>query len=130
MRPVGAHRFLLPLALAIAPATARASGFDAPQIGHAQSGPVTADAAAVHWNPGQLGYIDRPELYFGLGLAVGSVGIERERRGQYQYADNLDFAEPIDPADIDPSRTGSDRRVRTTPVGPLFDLFFAIPSLW
>jgi long-chain fatty acid transport protein len=126
---VHAHRILLPLCLALAPRAARASGFDAPQIGHAQSGPVTADAAAVHWNPGQLGYVDRPELYFGLGLAIGSVGVQRERRGQYQYADNLDFAEPIDPADIDPSRTGTDRRVRTTPVGPLFDLFVAIPAI-
>jgi long-chain fatty acid transport protein len=106
---------------------AAASGFDAPALGGGQSSPVSRDAAAVHFNPGQLGYIDRTELDVGAGLIFGSVGYQRERRGQYQYADNFDFSDPVDPADIDPSRTGSTPAVRATPVGPIVDAFLAVP---
>src|SRR5690606_10565404 len=51
------------------------------------------------------------------------------RRGQYQYGDNFDFAEPIDPADLDPSRTGLTEPVRAIPVGPVVDAFVALPVL-
>lgn len=108
---------------------AAASGFDAPSLGHGQSSPVTRDAAAVHWNPGQLGYIDRTELDLGAGLIFGSIGYQRDRRGQYQFADNLDFADPVDPADLDPSRTGTTPAVRATPVGPILDAFVAVPVI-
>ncbi len=106
-----------------------ASGLDAPQVGNGGSSPVTADAAAVHWNPGQLGFLERGSLDFGAGLIVGRIGYERDRRGQYQYSDNFDFSEPIDPADIDPSRTGPTQAVGTTPVGPLVDVFVAAPVI-
>jgi long-chain fatty acid transport protein len=108
---------------------AHASGFDAPNVGSQQSGPVTRDAASVYYNPGQLGYLDRAELSFGAGVIIGKVGYERDRRGAYQFADNLDFAEPIDPADIDPSRTGVAPGVSSTPAGPIVDVFFAIPAI-
>lgn len=108
---------------------AAASGFDAPALGSGQSSPVARDAAAVHYNPGQLGYIDRTELDLGVGLIFGAIGYQRDRRGQYQYADNFDFADPVDPADIDPSRTGLTDPVRATPVGPILDAFVAIPVL-
>jgi long-chain fatty acid transport protein len=108
---------------------AHASGFDAPQVGNAQSGPVTPDAAAVHYNPSQLGWIGQPELGIGGGVVVGSIGYARERRGMYQFEDNLAFAEPIDPADIDRSKTGGAEPVRGTPVGPAFDLFLAVPAI-
>ncbi|MCA9654010.1 MAG: outer membrane protein transport protein [Myxococcales bacterium] len=98
-------------------------------MSHGQSSPVSRDAAAVHYNPGQLGFIDRTELDVGLGLIFGSIGYQRERRGQYQYADNFDFAEPIDPADIDPSRTGLAPAVKATPVGPILDAFVAFPVI-
>lgn len=111
------------------PTQVHASGFDAPQVGNAQSGPVTADAAAVHYNPGQLGWIDRPELGLGGGVIVGAIGYQRERLGAYQYEDNLAFAEPVAPNAIDPSKTGRADRVRATPVGPTFDLFLAIPAI-
>jgi long-chain fatty acid transport protein len=81
----------------------------------------------VHYNPGQLGYIQRTELDAGLGLIFGAVGYQRDRRGQYQYSDNFDFSDPVDPADIDPSRTGSTEPVRATPVGPILDAFVAVP---
>ena len=111
------------------PSQARASGFDAPQVGSAQSGPVVTDAAAVHYNPGQLGWIAQPELSLGGGVIAGAIGYQRDRRGAYQYEDNLAFAEPIDPADLDPSKTGRAQPVRAVPVGPTFDLFFAIPAI-
>lgn len=107
--------------------SAAASGFDAPALGGGQSSPVARDAAAVHFNPGQLGYIDRTELDVGLGLIFGSIGYQRDRRGQYQYSDNLDFSDPVDAADIDPSRTGLAQPVRATPVGPILDAFVAVP---
>lgn len=115
------------LALGSVPRVAAASGFDAPSLGSGQSSPVARDAAAVHFNPGQLGFIDRTELDVGLGLIFGSIGYQRDRRGQYQYADNFDFADPVDPADIDPSRTGITEPVRATPVGPILDAFVAVP---
>lgn len=106
-----------------------ASGFDAPALGGGQSSPVARDAAAVHFNPGQLGYINRTELDVGLGLIFGSIGYQRDRRGQYQYSDNLDFSDPVDPVDLDPSRTGLTPPVRATPVGPIVDAFLAVPVI-
>jgi long-chain fatty acid transport protein len=129
----GRARLLLALPAAAfalgVPLSARGSGFDAPQVGNAQSGPVSTDAAAVHYNPGQLGWIAQPELGLGGGVIAGAVGYQRERRGAYQFEDNLAFAEPIDPADLDPAKTGRAERVRAAPVGPSFDLFFAIPAI-
>ncbi|MEX1363995.1 MAG: outer membrane protein transport protein [Nannocystaceae bacterium] len=125
-------RRLLAAALLVSATTAReaaASGFDAPTVGSGQSSPVARDAAAVHYNPGQLGFIDRTELDVGLGIIFGSVGYQRDRRGQYQYADNFDFAAPVDPADLDPSRTGLTEAVGSTPVGPILDAFVAIPVI-
>ncbi len=117
------------LAVGSVASTAAASGFDAPSIGGGQSSPVARDAAAVHFNPAQLGYLERTELDVGAGLIFGSIGYERERRGQYQYADNFDFSDPVDPSDIDPSRTGSTQAVGATPVGPLIDAFVGIPVI-
>lgn len=71
--------------------------------------------------------MERGEFDFGIGVIAGVVSYQRDRRGQYQYADNFDFAEPIDPANIDPARTGSADKVRATPVGPTIDLFVAVP---
>jgi long-chain fatty acid transport protein len=125
---VGRRTAFALLALA-APTVSHAAGFDAPQIGSAQSGPVSNDAAAVWWNPGRLGYLQRPELLPGVGLIIGSIGYQRELRAQYQYPDNLDFAEPVAAADIAPAKTGEQRRVNDVPLGPTLDLFFATPAL-
>lgn len=109
--------------------SAAASGFDSPLIGNGQSSPVARDGAAVHHNPAQLGYIERTQLDLGLGVILGAASYQRDRRGQYQFSDELNFAEPIDPEDIDPSRTGSAEKVRAMPVGPLIDAFVAVPVL-
>lgn len=108
---------------------AHASGLDSPQVGNGGSSPLTADAAAVHWNPGQLGFLDRGSFDFGAGVIVGRIGYQRERLGQYQYSDNFDFAEPIPPSDLDLARTGPTKAVGATPVGPLLDMFVAAPVI-
>ena len=85
----------LALAALAAPAPARASGLDSPaQIGTGQSGPVSRDAAAVHWNPAQLAFLARPELLVGAGFVAGEIRYQRERRGTYQTPDSLDFRRP------------------------------------
>ncbi len=111
------------------PGVVWASGLDAPQVGSQSSSPVTADAAAVHWNPGELGFLERGSFDFGAGLIFGRIGYQRDRRGQYQYEDNLDFAEPIAGEDLDPNKTGLDRTVAATPAGPTFDAFVAAPVI-
>lgn len=132
---VAALKRALPLTLAAGLAaltwhqTAQASGLDAPQVGSQGSSPLTADAAAVHWNPGQLGFMGQGGVDFGGSLILGRIGHQRDRLGQYQYEDNLDFAEPIDPADIDPTKTGPARAVGSTVVGPVVDAFVASPLL-
>ncbi|MBC8074195.1 MAG: outer membrane protein transport protein, partial [Deltaproteobacteria bacterium] len=108
---------------------AHASGFDAPTIGSAQSGPVTNDAAAVWWNPGRLGYLRDTELHVGAGLIIGAASFQRDYRSPYQYTDNLDFAEPVAPSDIDPRKAGKQSKSRAIPVGPALDAFVAIPAI-
>jgi long-chain fatty acid transport protein len=120
-------KLAMALLVVTAPSRSRASGLDAPQIGSAQSGPVSNDAAATWWNPGRLGFLERTELLPGVGLVIGSIGYQRELFGQYQHADNLDFAEPIPSSDIDPSKAGPQRSVNDGLVEPAFDLFFATP---
>ncbi len=83
----------------------------------------------MHWNPGQLGYLEQGHFDFGLAIMGGVVSYQRQRRGAYQYADGFEVAEPIAPASIDPSRTGPTKKVRATPVGPSFDLFVAVPVI-
>ncbi len=124
-------RRALPLALGflLAPRVVQASGFDAPQIGSAQSGPVTKDAAAVWWNPGRLGYLNKTELLIGAGLIVGAIGYQRELRGRYQYADNFDFAEPVAAGDTDPTKSGRQQKAKDIPIGPGMDVFFALPAI-
>lgn len=122
-------RLLLATSVLAVPQLARASGFDAPTIGSAQSGPVSNDAAAVWWNPGRLGYLKKTELHVGAGLIVGAASFQRNYRAPYQFSDNLDFAQPIDPADLDPRKSGSAKKVRAIPVGPALDAFFAIPAI-
>lgn len=116
------------LVLAV-PAQARASGLDVPQIGTTFSSPVTNDAAALFWNPGMLGYARNGEVMLDLGLVGGQIGYQRDRLGAYQYGDSLDFAEPIDPSAIDPTRTGAFPRVSSPIVSPTGSLFVAAPVI-
>lgn len=114
---------------ATAPTVAEASGFDVPHVGSAASNPLSKDAAAVHHNPAQLGLLDRGEFSFGAGLIVGRAGYTRQRRGTYQFADNLEFAEPVDPSSIDAAKTGNASKVAATPLGPIADVFVATPVI-
>src|SRR3954462_9455788 len=98
---------LLAGSLSLAPAVVHASGLDAPMVGSGQSGPATADAGAVFWNPAQLAFIKRKSVLLGLGLISGRVGYQRVRQGQYQSSDTFQFKAPLDPAYLDPGKTGS-----------------------
>jgi len=126
-------RLALPALLATATlswsADAFASGFDAPTLGSAQSGPVANDAAATWWNPGRLTALDKTELQVGLGVIVGAVGFQRDIRSAHQYADNLDFAAPVAQEDLDPNKFGRQDKVRAIPVGPAIDAYVAIPAI-
>ncbi|WP_236644270.1 OmpP1/FadL family transporter [Sorangium cellulosum] len=108
---------------------ARASGIDAPWVTSGASGPTTADAAAVYWNPAALAGVERPELILGAGLIVGHATYERERRGAYQTPDTLQFKLPLDPANAAPGKTGPAEQVSTTPVAPTGNAFLAIPAI-
>ncbi|AUX37337.1 MULTISPECIES: OmpP1/FadL family transporter [Sorangium] len=108
---------------------ARASGIDAPWVTSGASGPTTADAAAVYWNPAALADVERPELLLGAGLIVGRATYKRERRGIYQTPDTLQFKLPLDPANVAPGKTGPAEEVSTTPVAPTGNAFLAIPAI-
>ncbi|WP_437316059.1 OmpP1/FadL family transporter [Sorangium sp. So ce385] len=108
---------------------ARASGIDAPWVTSGASGPTTADAAAVFWNPAALAGVERTELILGAGLIVGRATYTRERRGTYQTPDTLQFKLPLDPANAAPGKTGPAEQVSTTPVAPTGNAFLAIPAI-
>lgn len=114
------------LALAV-PARARASGLDAPAVTSGQSGPTLRDSASIYWNPGNLGYLKKGEVFAGVGLIVGDIRYTRERLGSYQTPDTLQFNAPIDPAYLDGAKTGPADMVKTNPVAPTGSLFFAYP---
>jgi long-chain fatty acid transport protein len=116
------------LALAV-PAGARASGLDAPMVTSGQSGPTLRDAAAIYWNPANLGYLKKGEVTAGIGLIVGDIRYERERTGLYQTPDTLQFQAPIDDAYIDMGRTGMSDQVKANPIAPSGNLFFAYPVI-
>ncbi|MEN0066497.1 MAG: outer membrane protein transport protein [Myxococcota bacterium] len=108
-------------------AVAQAGGFDAPQVGSVNSGPMNADAAALFYNPALLSHVEGPSVLVGAGAVVGRVTVRRERLGNYGFSDQLNLVAPTDPAELDPSRTGLTDRVGATPFAPLGDLFVAVP---
>lgn len=112
----------LSASLAAAPST-HAGGLGTPLVGTAWSGVTTADAAAVYWNPARLSAIEGHELQLGAGLIVAFASYERVRRAQYQYEDSFDFALPLDPADIDASKSGSAGEVSGDMLLPLGSVF-------
>lgn len=117
----------LATAIALVAGGARAQGLTAPNVGTSLSGPATPDPAAVHWNPGLLGFVDEPTVLGGLGLVLGDITYRRERRALYQREDSFDFALPLDPSSTDPSKTGRASEVRATPLAPTGSIFAALP---
>jgi long-chain fatty acid transport protein len=112
-----------------APRGAAASGIDVPQIGTTFSSPVTRDAAALYWNPGMLGFAQEGEAMLSIGVVGGSVGYQRDRLGAYQYADSLEFAEPISPGALDPNKPGAYPRVSSPIFSPNAGAFVAAPVI-
>ncbi|MGB1699715.1 MAG: OmpP1/FadL family transporter, partial [Nannocystaceae bacterium] len=114
---------------ALSPALATASGFDVPTVGTSVSGPTTADAAAVHFNPAMLSGLEHTQVLGAAQLIVGNVQYTRTRKASYQYADGLELDAPISPAAIDPTKTGVTGQVTATPIAPSGYLFAAGPVI-
>ncbi len=112
--------------LSVIPLRALASGFASPQVGPTNSGVSSVDAVGAHKNPGALGLLDGLQLIGGGDLVIGKISYQRERRATYQHADSLDFALPIDPSLIDPTKSGNDRTVSATPVAAVPAIFGAL----
>lgn len=114
---------------ALTPGRALASGLDAPWITSGASGPTTADAAAVYWNPAALAGVRRTEVLLGGALLAGNVTYTRRRFGTYQTPDTLQFKAPIDPSNVDAAKRGSSGTASASPFSPIGNAFIAIPVL-
>ncbi len=132
-RPAAAPPAALALAAGLAalaaPGRAGASGLDAPWVTSGTSGPATADAAAVYWNPAALAGVRRTEIMLGGALVIGNVTYTRKRFGTYQTPDTLQFKAPLDPANVDAAQTGAFGTASATPFSPVGNAFVAIPVL-
>ncbi|MCB9703814.1 MAG: outer membrane protein transport protein [Myxococcales bacterium] len=129
-------RLSLPLAATLAgastllaPGSAQASGLDAPLVGTGFSGPVSRDAAAIWFNPAQLGYLKKGELLMGAGLIIGDIRYTRNYTGTYQTPDSFQFKTPLDPAYIDATKSGMQEQVKANPIAPTGNIFFAYPVI-
>lgn len=114
-------------ALASFAPSATASGLATPLIGSGFGTATRNDASAVYWNPGNLVRLERPEILGASGLVLLHIGYKRERRATYQHEDGFVFAEPLDPSDVDGSKTGRSKAVAADGILVTGSLFAAIP---
>lgn len=117
----------LSLCLVLSPSAALASGFAAPSVGPTSSGVTTVDPAASAQNPAAIGFLTERRIVLGGNLLIADLRYQRERLATYQYEDSLDFALPIDPALIDPTKRGVAPEVSDNPIGAVGDVFGAVP---
>jgi long-chain fatty acid transport protein len=114
------------LLTALVPTGARASGIAVPLVGTPWAGVTTADPAAVHWNPAMLSMLSGYRLEFDGAIAYGHGRYRRERRAEYQVEDGFQFALPLDPEEVDATKTGFAEPIEfdlVLPVGSLFASF-------
>jgi long-chain fatty acid transport protein len=122
------RRALVAAAVLASAARAGASGLTPPSVGHVWSGPVTADAAAVFWNPAMLADVRKARIEGNVDLVFPSIRYTRERRGVYQREDSFKFRLPLEESDIDRSKTGVGPEVAAQNVLiPAGSLFAAVP---
>jgi long-chain fatty acid transport protein len=112
---------------ALVPARALASGFASPVVGPSRYGVTTFGPLSVHHNPAGIAYAKKLRIVAGGDLLLGDLRYQRERRAAYQYQDSLDFALPIDPLQIDRSKTGEDSTVQANPVGAMPSIYAEFP---
>lgn len=122
------RRLLLIVLLAL-PSVTHAGGLALPNIGPSNTGVTTPSPVAVHLNPAGLGYSKRPRLVIGGNLIGGALRYQRQRLASYQTPDSLDSQLPIDPASVDPSKTGKADQVKAHPIGLVPSFFLELP-LW
>lgn len=80
----------LSLVLAGMPSMASAGGFLVSKIGGDGAGPVSADPAAVFWNPGALGLIEGTRLMLDTNLIYRSASFTRAVGGRFGGQASLD----------------------------------------
>ncbi len=115
--------------LALFALPAFAQGISSPALGHGNSGPAVLDPAAVYFNPGLVGYYQRPTFLLGGALIIGDLRYQRDRRALYQREDSLHFAQPVPGEAIDASKSGLATEVQSVPVAPTTNLFAVVPII-
>jgi long-chain fatty acid transport protein len=116
------------LTLASLPASrVDASGFAAPSVGPSSTGPTTTDPSVISQNPAGIGFVEDLRIVGGGNILIAKLSYQRQRLATYQYEDSLDFALPIDPSLVDPSKTGIGREVSDRPVGVVPAIYGAAP---
>jgi long-chain fatty acid transport protein len=95
------------------PTESHSSGLSPPWVGQVWSGPTTADAAALYWNPAMLSKVKKFRIEGNTELVAPYITYTRERRGVYQREDGLKFSLPLEEADLARNKTGV-----AQPVGP------------
>ncbi len=120
---------LAAIVAALASAPAHAGGLSAPGIGGGWSGASAVEPAAVYWNPARLAGVRGLRLQLEGALLIGHAEYRRERRALYQRADGFDFELPLDPLDVDPSKSGWAPTARGDVVAPSLGLFASFEIL-
>ncbi len=106
---------------------AHAAGFASPSVGPTITSTTSTDPSVIALNPAGIGFASELRILGGGSLLFAKIGYQRDRLATYQYADSLDFALPIDPSLIDPSKTGPDREVSDRIFGAVPAVFGAAP---
>lgn len=116
----------------VAPLMARASGLSTPALGAGWASMTTATPASLHFNPALLADLPGARLQLDLSGIYARARYTRQRRAAYQYADGFEFALPIDPASIDPTKTGWSDPVSADALLPAAALFgsLALGDRW
>ena len=117
----------MPVPMLLLMPAALGSGLDAPLTAPLGSGVTSSDAAATVFAPAMLTDLQAPEVIVGGGLVAGVASFARERLGPYPFADGLVLGAPVDPADLDPSRTGPADPVSATLLAATADLHLGGP---
>lgn len=97
---------------------AMASGIGTPHLGGGLATVTGSDPGSMHLNPALLADLRGTRLSLDLGGVLALADYQRERRAKYQYSDGFQFALPVDPDAIDPSKSGLAPTVSATEMLP------------
>ncbi|MCO4760212.1 MAG: outer membrane protein transport protein [Myxococcales bacterium] len=97
---------------------ADAGGISSPRNGAGWASPTFATPASIHFNPAAIMSLSGVQLDASLAFIYAEAKYVRNRRSAYQRADGLDFALPVPPAEIDPTRSGWQPEMNGTVMSP------------